>query len=145
MGWFKYSFALLVIVCLGWAGSQSDEQVGNIKFKLPKGWTKSVYRNEVALKPGDVHPSEWCTVTIKASLQANGDLVQWVNSQADEFMRGRQVLMNTPIPYQNDPNGWEGCGISFAVRVNANTPTYYHMFIGLRRGNVAGTLHFVTD
>ena len=138
-------FGIFLIASLGWTVPQSEETIGNLKFKLPTGWTKSVYRNEVALKPGDVHPSEWCTVTIKSGLRANGDLVQWVNQQADEFLRGRQVLMNTPLPYQDDPKGWEGCGLAFAVRVNANTPTYYHTYIGFRRGDVAGTMHFVTD
>lgn len=141
----KILIGIVLVVGFGWTIPQSEETIGNLKFKLPAGWTKRPYRNEIELKPGDVHPSESCTVTIKSGLQANGDLVQWLNKQADEFLRGRQVLMNTAIPYQDDPKGWEGCGLSFAVRVNANTPTYYHMFIGFRRGGVAGTMHFVTD
>ena len=68
MRWLKVWIGLLFAVSIGLSGTQSDESIGNLTFKLPPGWTKKPYRNEIELKPGDVKPSEWCTVTIKSGL-----------------------------------------------------------------------------
>src|SRR5688572_12946481 len=120
MRWLKVWFGLIFAASFGWSGTQSDEKVGDLTFKLPPGWSKVIRGNVATLKPGDALASATCVVTITAGLQASGDLPQWLDKQFHPHVGTRQVVSKVPIPYQNDPDGWEACGLSAILYFNPN-------------------------